>query len=247
MSRVVAFWSPGGAGASTLLLNVAAAVASRHHDLVAVDLNLVTPSLALYADLLPYDRPHEACLSALQPAMESGRLTLDDLLRRLLPSTAFPVLPGVMDAVAASRMTDSMVRRLLQLLGGRFRLVLVDLTPALDSVACLPILEMADLICLVTGPDLPARFHTRRYVLPLQAAGWHLKSRLVVNRDGGGLVHQVASEMGLPVALSVPALKGMAGLTEAGRIAYAVQPVSPAVQRFRTSIEQLAAVLANGR
>lgn len=246
MSRVIAFWSPGSSGATTLLLNVAAALAARRISLVAADLNVLRPSLALNADLLPHEAPQSACLSALLPAMDGDRLTVDEVMRRLLPGEGFPMLPGVLDVVAANRLTEAHVQQIIQVLRGRFDLVLVDCTPALDSVACFPILEMADRICLVTGPGITSRFHTRRFVLPLRGMGWEQRTTLIYNRAGSLPPEQIAHDIGLPVAASLPELRTMDGLVEAGRIAYLSASVLPALGRFRTAVDRLASLVAQG-
>lgn len=247
MSRIIAFWSPSHAGATTLLLSTAAALGARRGNLVAVDLNVVTPSLALYADLLPHEAPQEACLGRLLPVLDGGRLTIDQLTQRLLPAETFPVLPGVLDAVAANRFTEVHLRRIVQVLATRFDLVLVDLSGPLDSVGCLPLLELADVVLLVAGPEIASRFHTRRFVLPLLSAGWDQKTRLVLNRAAGAdLLRQAAEDIGLPVALDVPELRAMPGFLEAGQIAYYSQSMLPGVLRFRAAVEELASLAAQG-
>lgn len=246
MSRLIAFWSPSGAGATTLALNVAAALGSPQLKLVAADFNLTAPSLALYADLLPHEAPAEACLSRLLPALADERLTSDQLARLLLSGPAFSVLPGMLDVIGGSRLAESHVRHLLRLLLGRFDLVLADLTPAIDSVGCLPLLEQADLICLIAGPEIASRFHTRRVVLPLSGMGWEAKTALVVNRGAGANPEQLALDIGLPVAATVPELKGMPDLVEAGRIAYAASALLPGIAKYRTAINHLASLLSKG-
>ncbi len=220
MSRLIAFWSPAGAGASTLLLNTAAALGALSPGVVAADLNLPKPSLALAADLLPHDRPQAACLSRMLPLLEGGRLTPDDLQARILQG------PGI-----------------VHLLLGRHALVLADLTPALDSVACLPVLEMADRIVLVVGPEIASRFHTRRHVAPVKALGLDRRMIAVLNRAGRTDHRQVGADIDLPVALTVPDLRWMGNFAEAGQIAYLAQPVLPALAGFRTAVERLATQL----
>jgi MinD-like ATPase involved in chromosome partitioning or flagellar assembly len=246
MSRLIAFWSPSGAGATTLLLNTAAALGARHADVAAVDLNLTAPSLALHADLLPHANPQSACLSKLMPALEGQRLTLDELHRRLLMAPTFAVLPGMIDVVTASQLTEEHVRRLLQLLTHRFGIVLVDVTPALDSIGCLPVLEQADQICLVVGPEIASRFLTRRVVMPLDAMSFLPKTSLIYNRAGGVDERQIASDIGIPVQHSVPDLSVMNSLIEAGQIAQLGQSLRPALNRFRTAVDRLATLVAQG-
>lgn len=243
MSRLVAFWSPTGAGATTLLLNVASALSAQRVVLVAADFNLTAPSLALYADLLPHDAPAEACLSKLLPALSGERLTADEISRRLLPGPGFSALPGMLDVVGASRLTEGHMRQLLRALSTRFDLVLADLTPAMDSIGCLPVLEQADLICLVAGPEIASRFHTRRFVQPLMGMGWEEKTALVINRAGGINPTEAEHDIGLPVAATVPDLKLMPDLIEAGRIAYEARTVLPALGKFRNAVERLGALV----
>lgn len=247
MSRLIAFWSPSSAGASTLLLNTAAAVGARRSGVVAADLNLARPSLALYTDLLPHDRPLAACLSRLLPALEGDRLTGAELSGTLLQTPGFLLAPGFLDVVAASRVQDEHVRHLLHLLGKRFDYVLADVTPALDSVACVPVLERADLIYLVLGPDLPSRFHARRNAIPLLGTALEKKTRLVLNRASKPQDDELALEIGLTVAATVPSLGMMPSLVDAGQLAYRTQPLLPAQFKFRAAIDKLAAqVMALG-
>jgi MinD-like ATPase involved in chromosome partitioning or flagellar assembly len=246
MSRLIAFWSPSGAGATTLLLNSAAALGARRANLAAADLNLVAPTLALAADLLPHDRPLAACACRLLPLLESGRLSMDEVHQSLLFGQTFAVLPGILDVVAASRVAEGHVRQLLQVLSSRYDLVLADVTPALDSVGCLPVLEMADQVILVTGPDLASRFHTRRHLLPVRAMGLADRCRLVLNRSGGTAPVRIAQDVGLDLTLAVPDLRLMPGLVEAGQIAYLSQAPHPALARFRTAVDELASLLAQG-
>ena len=246
MSKLIAFWSPSGAGSTTLLLNTAAALGARRANVAAADLNLTAPSLALAADLLPHDQPQSACLSRLWPALEGGRLSSDELYGALLHHNGFALLPGMLDVVTASRMTEGHVHRMLQLLGARFELVLADLTPALDSVACLPVLEQADLICLVVGPEIGSRFHTRRNMLPIKAIGLEAKVLPILNRGDASLREQVSLDIDLPIRAMVPECKLMGRMVEAGVIAYQARAVHPSVRSFQCSVEELATLVARG-
>lgn len=247
MSRLIAFWSPSGAGSTTLLLNVAAAMGARRSNLAVADLNLTTPSLALAADLLPHDRPQSVCLSRLLPALESGRLTAEELSRHLLSGPTFVLLPGVLDVVAASNMTEAHVRRILELLLQRFDVVLADLTPALDSVACLPVLGLADRIVLTVGPDIASRFHTRRCLLPLRAMGLDDTQCLaVLNRAGAVSAAQVALDIDTPIRAAIPELRQLPAMADAGTIPYLSSSLHPALGRFRTAIDGLVTQLIQG-
>lgn len=247
MSRTVAFWSPTRAGASTLLVNTAAVLAARGATVAVVDFNLITPSLALHLDLLPHQRPEELCLSRLLPALEGGWLTDEEVGRSLRPAGSFVLLPGMLDLHALSRLTEEQLRQLLGILTPRFELVLIDLTPQLDSVACLPIMEVADRVCVVVGPEIGSRFHTRRWLAPLWGSGMERRMLGVLNRAHGISRGQVAAEIGLEVAAEVPNLPGMAALQEAGEIAWESRRALTGVERFRTAIEELASTLAQGR
>lgn len=248
MNRLIAFWSPTGAGASTLLLNTAAVLGARSNRRVAAaDLNLVAPSLALATDLVPHDLPDAACLSQLLPLLEGGRLTPDDVAGRLKYAYGFAVLPGVLDVVAATRMTEAYVDQLLRYLGAQFDCVLVDLTRALDSVACLPVLQMADRVVLAVAPDLASRFHTRRYVGVVRALELDPKLVGVLNRaTGSANPEHVARDIDLPIAVAVPEVSLMPALTEGGRLAVEARQPHPALGRFRSAVEQLAELFTPG-
>jgi Flp pilus assembly CpaE family ATPase len=246
MSRRIAFWSPAGDGASTLLLNVAAALVSRSLSLVAADLNLQTPSLGLYADVLPHERPLDACLSRLLPALEGERLSLADLLPLIRVSDGLPILPGMLDPVGANRLTEAHIHRLLACLTERFDLLLLDATPMLDSVAGFPILEAADQILLVVGPELPSRFHVRRYLLPLRGLGWERKTQLVANRATAAEARQVSSDLGLPLVATIPDWRGMKEALIQGRIAFRSTSPLPTFTRFKAAVSDLAGRIAEG-
>jgi Mrp family chromosome partitioning ATPase len=246
VSRRIAVWSPAGDGASTLLLNLAAAMVGRPVSFVAADLNLTTPSLALYADLLPHREPLAACLSRLLPQLEAGRLALADLLPHIRMAEGIPVLPGMLDPIGANRVQESHIHRLLATLADRFDLILIDTTPTLDSVAGFPLLEAADQILLVVGPGLASRFHARRYLLPLKGLGWERKTGLVANRATEAEARQVAADLGLPLLATIPEWGGMRGALEGGKIAYrSVNPL-PSLARFKSAIAALAAKVAEG-
>lgn len=246
MSKLIAFWSPSGAGATTLLLNSAATLGARRVRLAALDFNLTTPSLALHADLLPHDAPQRACLSQLLPALEGERLTAEELNRVLLPANGFYMLPGMLDLAAASRLTAEQVRQIVRTLSARCDLMLADLAPALDSVGCRPLLEMADQVLVVVGPEIASRFHTRRALLELERTALPSRLGLLYNRAGAVAAQQVGLDIGLPVMAAIPHLKGMERLLEAGRIATLSQTPMPGLSRFRGALEQVATQVMRG-
>lgn len=246
MSRRVALWSPAGDGSSTLLLNLAAALVGRPLSFAAVDLNLTTPSLALYADLLPHHDPLSACLSRLLPQLEMERLSLAELLPHLRMAEGIPVLPGMLDPIGANRLQEPQIHRLLATLAERFDLLLIDTTPTLDSVAGFPLLEAADLILLVVGPGLASRFHAGRYLLPLKGLGWERKTLLVVNRATEAEGRQVAADLGLPLAATIPDWGGMQGALEGGKIAFRSVSPLPSLARYKSAITNLANRIAEG-
>ncbi|HLO04377.1 MAG TPA: hypothetical protein VK191_14790 [Symbiobacteriaceae bacterium] len=246
MSRRVALWSPAGDGASSLLLNLAAALVGRPLSFAAVDLNLTTPSLTLYADLLPHNDPLSACLSRLLPQLEAERLALAELLPHLRMADGIPVLPGMLDPIGANRLQEAQIHRLLATLAERFDLLLIDTTPTLDSVAGFPLLEAADQILLVVGPGLSSRFHARRYLLPLRGLGWERKTLLVANRATEAEGRQVAADLGLPLVATIPDWGGMRGALEGGKIAYRSLSPLPSLARYKSAITALAARIAEG-
>jgi pilus assembly protein CpaE len=209
VSRVVAFFSPVHAGATTLLLQTALRLAARRPRLriIALDLNLQTPSLALHMGLLDPDAPARG-LATLLPRLIGQRTDHSALTSALVTHPRhdrLQVLPGILDLLQAERVTPGAVAGLLAEARRMADLVLVDTTPTLTSPGCLPVLTRADRTLLITGATLADRLHTRRHAQVLLAGHLGPTTLAVVTGADGLHRNSLTAELELPVAALLPA------------------------------------------
>lgn len=222
-AKVVAFWGPCRAGTSTLLANLAALLAM-DPDLrvVAVDFNLIAPSLGLMLDAFGEANPYDHCMTQLLPELEGDRLTPDRLESYLLEVPRVPGLklfPGLFHPLALPRFREEHAQRILQMLRERYHLVLVDLPPALDFITTFPTLDTAQQVFALFTPHYPTRFHLKRYLLHLPEFGWELDRFTLVCNDARRIrPESLREELGRPVGAVVPHLPEMAAWVERGEV-----------------------------
>jgi pilus assembly protein CpaE len=145
---VAVYSSKGGAGRTTIAINLAAALARRY------------PNEVLLADLaLPYN--HAALMSHLVPTRSLAHLAQvpesafeEALLSSILihPS-GLMLLTGVLKPEEADLITPALVQRAMTVLKGAFRYVIYDLGVALTENT-LTVLERAQRILLLAPPEL---------------------------------------------------------------------------------------------
>lgn len=212
MSRVIAVWSPGGAGATTLTLALGVAAAQRRLQPLLADLNLGQPDIALRLGLLREEHPLAPCLTHLLPDLTGRRLnpeTLHQCLRRPPRFPGLAVLPGVLRPLDGSRVSEEHLLQLLSHLRRESPLVLLDTAPALDSLGTFTALQAAEAIYLVIDATERSRFHLARHLPLLPELGIPPRRlHLVINGPRKGDMHQ---ELDLePIALLPPGLDPLA-------------------------------------
>lgn len=200
---LVAVFSPrGGAGSSTVALNVAIALqGQRKANVVVIDgnfrfgaldamLNLqVTRSIA---DLLP---------------------SLNDAEPELLHSVTIPHTTGVRLLAAPPRPEEAdlvsveQVRMIIGLARQRYDYVVVDLGSTLDDRA-LSFMDAADCIFVLLAPDIPAVKNVRLFIEVAQSLGYEQeKILLVLNRANprtGINAAAIQRHLKLPIVASIP-------------------------------------------
>ena len=148
---IVAVYSvKGGAGRTTIAVNIAAAIGQKHRgSCVLLDLGLPYNHAALVANLVP-----TSCVAlsdrAVQGAFEAA------LLGAVLHHhTGMVVLPSALRIEQSELVTPQLVQRSLDVLEQTFEYVVVDLGVAMSELA-LGVLERADQILVMVTPEVPA-------------------------------------------------------------------------------------------
>lgn len=216
LGTLIAVYSPkGGAGKTTIALNMAAALAANH------------PSEVALLDLgLPYN--DAALLSGQTPTTCVARLVtdLDGSFDELLLSSAlhhelqFTILPTALTPEEADLITPAVVTQTIEGLRKEFKYVVVDCCVQLTEPV-LAVIESAQHVVLITTPrlaslkDVPHLIELLESVLHVPAGRIHL----TVNRTAYGAAlardeiesmahHRVAAEFGYDSAAERAAIKG---------------------------------------
>jgi len=140
----------GGAGRTTIAVNVAAAIGQKHRgDCVLLDLGLPYNHAALVAKLVP-----TGCLALSDRAVQ-GTFEAALLGAALHHHTGMVVLPSALRIEQSELVTPQLVQRSLDVLEDTFAYVVVDLAVAITELT-LGVLERADRILVIVTPELPA-------------------------------------------------------------------------------------------
>ena len=147
--QVIAVYSPkGGAGKTTVAVNIAACIAQKHRgECLVLDLGLPYNHVALIANLVPTNS-----LAAQDSAS-------DDELEEMLLSACIHhpvgmmVLPGSLRVEQSELVTPELVQRALTALQRNFTYVVVDMGVSM-SEATLGVIERAGQVLLIVTPEL---------------------------------------------------------------------------------------------
>ncbi|MHB0886855.1 MAG: AAA family ATPase [Bacillota bacterium] len=202
----VVFATKGGVGKTTLAVNLAVALARETSHLVpVVDLEQGSGGVSMFLGLA---RPAShagltggpATGGLTGPADQDLETTFSQIERRLVRHHLNVAVLSPHGCPGRARAQH--VRRILELLACGHDLTVVDTYPAFDE-ATGAALELADVVLLVTTPDLPT-IHNAGEALAALARGRRLNGRvrLVVNRAGPGAEldpRVIEDYLGLPV------------------------------------------------
>lgn len=147
--RIVVVVSPkGGAGKSTLAVNLAVGLAEREPSQVCiVDLDLQFGDVATLLGI----SPRHSTVEALSKAAARDDFVLGTFLHE--HPDGFFVLPAPEGPAAGEGVDPKRIGHLLRQLAGRFRHVVVDTSPGMGDLA-LAAIEQASAIVTVVGPDV---------------------------------------------------------------------------------------------
>ncbi len=225
--------SKGGAGATSVAINLAAELCPVHRVLVA-DLNFSMGDVASFLDLRP------------SRSVEDVLRDLDRLDERVLAGSV-AVHPSKVHVLAQPNEIDEheevrgdQVLRLLQIAAESYQYCLIDCGVALDE-ATLTTITVSDLIFLVTNPDVPSVKNAWRRLQLFERIGIEKERiRLIVNRwDKRSQLSNadIEKNLGLRVAAKIENdWKTLAQAVNEGRLVRDVSKRSPAARDYSAMV-----------
>ncbi len=203
LGRVITVFSPkGGVGCTLLAANLAVALRARTQKRVAlVDYSLQFGTIGTMINVQA-----TYTLAELVPHYQNidGALLRDVMVSH--PSGIQVLLAPASLAQVEQVTTESLVG-ILEGVRAQFDYVVVDLWHAIED-ATLAIMTMSDSLLLVTTPEVPALYTTRRFLdMIKQYPDLRDKPRLVVNRHpskGGIALGEIEQSLGLPAFATLP-------------------------------------------
>jgi Flp pilus assembly CpaE family ATPase len=156
-AAIVAFFSAkGGAGATTLAVNTAAALARKFaRQVLLVDLAAPFGHAALFADLI--------ATGSIASASKAAPSDFETVLRGNIVNhkTGMGVLPGTLRPEEVDTLTGELVGRVLDGVVSWQKLIVVDLGTSLAEAA-LAVIERAECLVIVVPPEIAALTPARR-------------------------------------------------------------------------------------
>ena len=204
--RVLTFSrATGGAGATTLAVNVAHALAcsQRETKVCLIDLDLQFGAVALQLDLEPTRGLFDIAQArqSFDPSLFLSSLVEHQSGLRVLPSPSAPL--------SLEALRPAVVNALLELARVEFDYVIVDLPCALTGWTE-TVLSHSDLVYLVTQPTLPAVWQLRRLLDAVEGFGLEgLNVQLALNRtapfwSAGSQRRHAEQALGRPFDYCIP-------------------------------------------
>lgn len=175
--EIIAVYNPiGGMGTTTVAVNLAAALAEDGTKVALVDLNLDAGDVSTFLNVNP-----TYTLSSVTTNVE--RLDANFLMSVMTRHSSGPfVLTEPVDVDEAISITPDQVQRILELLRGIFRYVVVDCVGQLGGCNG-AIFGSAHMILFTTTLSLPALKNTKRYLAAMERKGFGGdRVKLVINR-----------------------------------------------------------------
>lgn len=200
--RVIAVYNPiGGMGATTVAVNLAAALSSEGTKVALVDLNLEAGDINTFLNVNP-----AYTLSSVTSNV--GRLDANFLMSVMTRHASGPyLLTEPAEVEEAVSITPDQVHRILQYLRGIFDYVVVDCVGQLGGCN-MSIFGSAHLILFTTTLSLPGLKNTRRYLNALAAKGLGSdRVKLVINRylsKSDIQIRDAEKVLGQPVFQTIP-------------------------------------------
>lgn len=239
--QVIVVASPkGGSGKTTVGANLAVTLAQNDPgSTVLVDLDLQFGDVATALQLLPE--------STWADVVQAGELDVTSLKVFLTRhSSGLFVLCSPESPADGERVTPGSVERVLTLLAGEFRTVVVDTGAGLDEPT-LAALEAASDVILVCSTDVPSVRSLRKEIVTLDQLGLAQRRHFVLNRADArvGLeVSDVEATIGLPVDIALPSSRAVPLAMNQGIPVVETEPRSAVSRQLVQLAERFAPVTA---
>jgi Flp pilus assembly CpaE family ATPase len=153
---VAVFSAKGGAGATTLAINTAAALARKFpRQVLLVDLGAPFGHAALFADLI--------ATGSVASASKAAQVDFEAVLRGNIVNhkTGMGVLPGTLRPEEVDTLTGELVGRVLDVVVSWQKVIVVDVGTSLGEAA-LAVIERAECLVIVVPPEIAAMTDARR-------------------------------------------------------------------------------------
>jgi pilus assembly protein CpaE len=166
----------GGAGATSVAVNLAMTLASsREQKIAIVDLNSPVGDAASYLNL----KPQFSLSDALASAARLDSILLDTFMTK---EGNVSVLPGPKQ-FKANALAPASVAKLLRIVAGTYTHTFIDMPSSLDQELLQTTVDVSESVLVVMTPELPAVWRTHRLITLLSGLGCADRVKLILNRD----------------------------------------------------------------
>jgi pilus assembly protein CpaE len=180
-SKIVAVFSlKGGSGKSTLAVNTAVGLAqARQQRVLLVDADLWTGDIAVLMNASGHFSVADLCWRS---------MTEIDLLQQIVAHhpSGVDVLQRPLELTVNEQLRTEPLVKALPIYASVYDFVVVNMSSALDELN-LQILDVADVIMLVTTPEIAAITNTARFLEVSRRVGYIDRIKLILNRANSGI------------------------------------------------------------
>ena len=166
----------GGAGTTSLAVNLAASLAGMLPSVALIDLNDPIGDLGVQLNV----KSHFTILDALASASRLDSVLLESYMSR---SHGISVLPGPRDFRSGRTHDAKALATMLEIARKTYAHIVVDLAASAGEAQLQLMAEMADPLILVLTPELPSIWRTKRLLECFTGLSHREKLRLVLNRS----------------------------------------------------------------
>ncbi len=166
----------GGAGATSVAVNIATTLAGTSDTRVAIlDLNSPVGDSASYMNM----KPQFSLSDALASAQRLDSILLETFMAK---SGNVSLLPGPKQ-FKANAIAPPSLAKLLRIVTGSYPHVFIDLPSSLDQETLQTVTDASEAVLVVMTPELPAVWRTHRLISLLSGLGCADRLRLILNRN----------------------------------------------------------------